>query len=241
MRWTGVFAYLAAAVVAILLLSRWLGWTGWLLVISIVLALPVVVGLASRWGHPFRWSSVLAVLSAIALLGSLVSEYAGWIEGRNWLLLLWTVLLLAVSIALFSHPMRGPAWGLFVGFWGTVAVIWLIVLQALAVGGVLRASAYSEWVAWPLAIIGLWILVASATGFGESPFGRVVDVLGLLTGVGLVSVSIATWSGAEDLSKTIAAGAAVAYCLWCAGLGWALWRYERPEPAVRSTTSAYPG
>ncbi len=241
MRWTGIFAYLSAAVVAILLLSRWLGWTGWLLVISIVLALPVVVGLASRWGHPFRWSSVLAVISAIALVGSLVSEYAGWIEGRSSLLLLWTVLLLAVSITLFSHPMRGPAWGLFVGFWGTVAVIWLIVLQALAVTGLLHGSAYSGWVAWPLAIIGVWILVASATGFGESPFGRVVDVLGLLTGAGLVSVSVATWSGNDDLAKTIAAGAALAYCLWTVGLGWALWTYERPEQTVRGVASPYPG
>ncbi len=152
MRWTGVFGYLAAVVVAILLLSRWLGWTGWLLVISIVLAFPVFVGLASRWGHPFRWSSALAFASTGALLGSLVSQYANWIEGRNSLLLLWTVLLLAVSITLFSHPMRGPAWGLFVGFWGTVAVIWLIVLQALAVIGFLHGSAYSGWVAWPLAI-----------------------------------------------------------------------------------------
>src|SRR5438093_35711 len=132
MRWTGVFAYLSAAVVAILLLSRWLDWTGWLLVISIVLALP-------------------------------------------------------------------------------------------------------------LAIIGVWILVASATGFGESPFGRVVDVLGLLTGAGLGCISIATWWGAEDLAKTIAAGAAVAYCLWATGLGWALWRYRRPGQALRSATSAYPG
>src|SRR3989442_7679723 len=231
MRWTGVFGYLAAVVVAILLLSRWLCWSGWLLVISIVLAFPVVVGMASRWGHPFRWSSALAFASAGALLASLVSQYANWIEGRNSLLLLWTVLLLAVSITLFSHPMRGPAWGLFVGFWGTVAVIWLIVLQALAVIGFLHGSAYSGWVAWPLAIIGVWTLVASGSGFGESPFSRVVDALGLLTGVGLLSLSIRTWSGAEDLAKTIAAGAAVAYCLWSAGPGWGLWGYERPAMA----------
>jgi len=165
MRWTGVFGYLAAVVVAILLLSRWLGWTGWLLVISIVLAFPVVVGLASRWGHPFRWSSALAFASAGVLLGSLVSQYANWIEGRNSLLLLWTVLLLAVSITLFSHPMRGPAWGLFVGFWGTVAVIWLIVLQALAVIGFLHGSAYSGWVAWPLpsSAYGYWSPQAPAS------------------------------------------------------------------------------
>src|SRR5438105_12895803 len=236
MRWTGVFGYLAAGVVATLLLSLWLGWTGWLLVISVVLALPVVVGLAYRWGHPVRWSSALALAASIALVGALLSQYAAWIEGRNWLLLLWAVLLLAVAIALFTHPMRRPAWGLFVGFWGTVAVIWLIVLQTVAVAGFLHGSAYSEWLAWPLAIIGIWILVASATGFGEPPFGRLVDALGLLTGAGLVSISIATWSGAEDLSKTIAAGAAIAYCLWSVGLCWVLWRYSPTKVTIGATT-----
>ena len=237
MRWTGVFGYLGAVVVAILLFSLWLGWTGWLLVISIVLALPFVAMLVRSWWRPLRWSSVLAVLSALALIGSLVSEFALWTDGRTGLLLLWTVLLLGVAITLFRHPMRGPAWGLFVGFWGTAAVLWLVVLQALAVTGFLHGSAYSAWVAWPLAIIGLWILVASATGFGESPFGRVVDILGLLTGAGLISISIATWSGAEDLSRTIAAGAAVAYCLWTISLGWALWTHERPGQTVRAMTS----
>src|SRR5437762_5041153 len=240
MRWTGVFVYLSAAVVATVLLSQWLGWTGWLLVISIILALPVVAVLARSWWQPLRWSSALAVMSAVALLGSLVSELALWIDARNGLLLLWAVLLLAVAITLFSHPMRGPAWGLFVGFWGTVAVIWLVVLQTLAVTGLLQGSAYSAWVAWPLAIIGLWILVASATGFGESPFGRVVDILGLLTGAGLVAIRIATWAGAEDLSRTIAAGAAIAYCLWTASLGWALWTHERPRQAIRGVPSPYP-
>ena len=233
MRWTGVFGYLGAMVVTTLLLSRWLGWTGWLLVICLVLALPVVVLVAYNSWHQLRWSGALAIVSAFALLGSLLSQYAGWVEGRDGLLLLWTVSLLAVAITLFTHPMRGPAWGLFVGFWGTVAVIWLIMLQALAVAGILYGSAYSEWVAWPLAIIGIWIFVASATGFGEPPFGRVVDALGLLTGAGLVSISIATWSGAEDLSRTIAAGAAIAYCLWSAGVGWALWRYQPPREAIR--------
>src|SRR6058998_3087089 len=76
MRWTAVFGYLSAVVVATLLLSHWWGWTGWLLVLSMVLALPFVVVLARSWWHPLRWSSVLAVMSAVALLGSLVSEFA---------------------------------------------------------------------------------------------------------------------------------------------------------------------
>lgn len=236
MRWTGAFAYLAAIVLATLLLSRWMGWTAWLIVIFLVLALPLVGVLAhSRW-LPYRWSSALTLISALLLVGSLASQYAGWMEGRDWLLFFWALFLLAVAITLFTHPMRGPAWGLFVGFWGTVAVVWLIVLQAIAVAGFLHGSAYSEWVAWPLAIIGVWILVASATGFGEPPFGRVVDALGLLTGAGLVSISIATWSGAGDLSKNIAVGAAIAYCLWSLGLAWTLWRYQPPRDAIRGMT-----
>jgi hypothetical protein len=232
MRWTGVFGYLAAVFLAMLLLSRPLGWTGWLVVICIVLALPVAVVLVRNSWHSFRWSSAVALVSALVLLGSLLSEYVGWIEGRDRLLLVWTLLLLAVAITLFTHPMRRPAWGLFVGFWGTVAVIWLIVLQAVAVASFLHGSAYSAWVAWPLAIIGIWIIVASATGFGEPPFGRVVDTLGLLTGAGLVTISIATWSGAADLLKTIAVGAAIAYCLWSVGIGWALWRYAPAKGPV---------
>src|SRR6476646_618792 len=118
MGWTAVFSYLAAMVVATLLLSRWLGWSGSLLAVCLVLALPLVVGLARKQWQPFRWGSALALVSALALLGSLVSQYVGWMAGRDGLLLLWTVLLLAVAITLFMHPMRGPAWDLFVGFCG---------------------------------------------------------------------------------------------------------------------------
>src|SRR5439155_12090770 len=83
MRWTGVFGYLAAVVLATVLVSRWLGWTGWLVVICVVLALPLVVVLARNRWHPFRWSSALALLSGLALLGSLLSQYAGWSDGRD--------------------------------------------------------------------------------------------------------------------------------------------------------------
>lgn len=241
MRWTGVFGYLSAVVVTSLLLSLWLGWTGWLLALSIILVLPLVAGLAISSGHPLRWSSLLALASSVALLGALIGEFGGWIGWRDWLLFVWTVFLLAVAISLFSHPMRRPAWGLFVGFWGAVAAIWLIVLQTLAVGGLLHGSAYSGWVAWPVAIIGLWILVAAAAGFGETPFGRVVDLLGLLTGAGLLSISIASWSGAADLSRTLAAGAALVYSLWSLGFGWALWRHDQLGQLVRRSTSPHVG
>lgn len=171
-----------------------------------------------------RWTSVLTYLSAAALLGAAVSQLAGWTTVRGWFLLAWAVLLLPVAIGLFRHPMRVPAWGVFVGFWGAVGVLWLIVVQIFAVAGSLSGEVYHEWAAWPLAVVGVWFLVASGLGFGAERFPRLVDLLGLLAGAGLVAISVSTWIGAStDAVRALGMFAAVAYYLWAAGLGWVFW------------------
>jgi hypothetical protein len=171
-----------------------------------------------------RGTSVLTFLSAAALLGAAVSQLAGLSAFRGWFLLAWAVLLLPVAIGLSSHPMRVPAWGLFVGFWGVVAVLWLSVIQIFAVAGSLGGEVYREWAAWPLALVGIWFLVASSLGFGGERFPRWVDLLGLLAGAGLVAISVSTWIGASsDAVRAVGLFAAVAYCLWAAGLGWVFW------------------
>src|SRR2546426_9585696 len=148
-----------------------------------------------------RWPSVFIYLSAIALLVAVVSQLLGWTGGRAWFLLFWTVLLLATVIALFAHPMRRPAWGVFIGFWGAVATVMLVVLQVLAVWGVLNGSAYTEWTACPLAVIAIWILVASLSGFGAEPFGPLIDALGVLTGAAFLAISISTWVGLPEVMR----------------------------------------
>jgi len=80
-----------------------------------------------------RWTSVFIYFSAIALVGAVISQLTGWQSVRVWFLLAWAALLLPVAMALFSHPMRGPAWGMFVGFFGLVGTVWLIVIQLFAV------------------------------------------------------------------------------------------------------------
>jgi hypothetical protein len=171
-----------------------------------------------------RWASILTYLSAVALLGAAVSQLAGWPSVRVWFLLAWAVLLLPVTIGLFRHPMRVPAWGVFVGFWGVVGVLWLIVVQILAVAGTLGGEVYREWAAWPLAVVGIWFLVASGLGFGAERFPRWVDLLGLLAGAGLLAISVSTWIGASnDAIRAVGLFAAVAYCLWAIGLGWVFW------------------
>src|SRR5207245_9930259 len=124
--------------------------------------------------------------AGLALRAGRTRLLLGWSAARSWFLLAWAVLLLFVVICLFSHPLRWRAWGLFVGFWGAVGALFLIVLQVLALADVLRDPAYGAWTAWPLAMVGIWILVASSLGLGNETYPRPVDGLGILTAIGLL-------------------------------------------------------
>jgi hypothetical protein len=184
----------------------------------------VVLVLLVAMTRGMRWTSALTFGSAVALLGAMISQLEGFATGRGWFLLAWAVLLLPVAIALFSHPMRAPAWGLFVGFWGVVGAAWLIVLQILNVSQVLSGEAYRGWAAWPLAVLGIWLIVASGLGFGAERFPRWVDGLGLLAGVGLIAISLSTWiDSSGETARTAGIFAAIAYILWAAGFGWVVW------------------
>ena len=176
-----------------------------------------------------RWTSFLTYLSILALGGALASQAFGSTDARGWFLLAWAILLLPIVIGLFSHPMRAAAWGVFVGFWGTLAVVFLVVLQALAVGDVLEG----EWTAWPLAVVGIWLVVASALGFGAEPFPKFVDVLGILAGVGLIAIAVATLAGDATVTNAAGVAGAVAYVLWAAALGWVFWSMQRASHRFR--------
>jgi len=220
-RWGATFNWISVAAFVAALVSQLLGWeavrTG-ILIAWVVLVFVVVMS------GGMRGTSILTYLSAAALLGAAVSQLAGLLSVRDWFLLAWAALLLPVAIGLFSHPMRTPSWGVFVGFWGLVGVLWLVVLQILAVTGSLSGQAYRDWSAWPLALLGVWFLVASGLGFGAERFPRWVDLLGLLAGAGLLALSVSTWVGASgDVIRAVGLFAAVAYCLWAVGLGWVYW------------------
>jgi hypothetical protein len=215
------FIWISVAALVAAFLSQVFGWedlrTG-ILIAWVVFVLLVVMT------RGMRWTSLLTYLSVASLVGAVVSQLAGWESVRGWFLLGWSVFLLPVAIGLASHPMRAPAWGLFVGFLGIVGALWLIVLQILSVVGVLAGEAYREWAAWPLALLGSWFIVASLLGYGAERFPRWVDALGVLAGVGLIAISTTTWVGASSVAFR-AAGllAAIAYCLWAVGFGWVLW------------------
>jgi len=220
-RWGNAFFWLSVAALVAAILSQIFEWE--VLRDAIVIAW-VVLLLLVVLTRGMRWTSALTFLSVAALLGAVISQLAGSASVRGWFLLAWAVLMLSVAISLLSHPMRWPAWGLFVGVWGVLGALWLIVLEILAVTGVLGGEALAEWTAWPLALVGIWLVVASGLGFGADRFPRWVDGLGVLAGVGLLAISISTWIDASD-DATRAAGlfAAAAYILWAIGLAWVLW------------------
>jgi hypothetical protein len=217
-RWTASLIWTTVAVFIAALFCQFLGWET---ARSVILIAWVAFILAVVMTRGMRWTGVLTYLSAVALLGAVISQLAGRPSVRVWFLLAWAALLLPVAMALFSHPMRGPAWGMFVGFFGLVGTVWLIVIQLFAVAGLLSGEAYRGWSAWPLALIGIWFLVASSLGFGAERFPRWVDGLGLLAGAGMLAISVSTWTGMA--AEVPGLFAAVAYAMWVAGFGWVCW------------------
>jgi hypothetical protein len=223
--WITIAAFIGAVFSQLL---EWQAVRNGILIAWVAVALLVVMT------RGMRWTSVLTYLSAVSLVGAVISQLAGSPEVRGWFLLAWAVLLLPVAIGLaFCHQMRVPALGLFIGFWGVVGAVWLIVLQSLAVAGVLTGAAYGGWTAWPLALLGIWFLVASSLGFGAERVPRWVDGLGLLTGVGLIAISVSTWIGASDVTRAAGLFAAAAYILWAIGLGLVLWRSQNVSDQFR--------
>ena len=221
MRLGPAFIWITVAALVAAIFAELLGWHA--VRTGIIIAWVVFVLLVAMT-RGMRWTSFLTFLSAAALLSAILTQSAGWPELRGWFLLVWAALLLPVAISLMSHPMRAPAWGLFVGFWGVVGALWLIVLQSLAVAGLLGGEAYGAWTAWPLALLGIWFLVASGLGIGAERFPSWVDALGLLAGAGLLGISISTWVDASDqVIQNAARFAGIAYILWALGLAFVLW------------------
>jgi hypothetical protein len=213
--WITVVAFVAAVV------SQMIGWEA---VRTVIVSLWLVVLLLVLMTRGMRWTSGLTYLSAASLLGAVISQLAGWETGRAWFLLGWAVLMLPVAVALASHPMRRPALGMFIGFWGVVGILCLIVVQIFAVSGVLAGEVYRDWAAWPLALTGVWFVGAASLGMGCEEFPRWIDGLGLLAGAGLIGISVMTWVGApSDVVRAVGLVAAIAYCAWAVGLGRVLW------------------
>jgi len=194
-----------------------------------------------------RWSSVFSYLSAGVLIAAVVGKLAEWPSASvQWLLLAWAVLLIPVSLVLFRHPMRYPAWGLFLGFWGFLGVITLVVLQSLAVADVLRDPSRGFAEAWPLGVFGIWLAVTSLLGTPdrvESDLAGLVTWLGGLAGLALLGSWFVTIAGISGAVRPAFFLAAVAYVLWSAALSGEIWnwlpgRRRRPEAAGQTATPA---
>lgn len=198
-----------------------------------------------------RWSSVFSYLSAGVLVAGVVGKLAGWPSASvEWLLLAWAILLIPVGLVLFRHPMRKPAWGLFLGFWGFLAVITLVVLQYLAVADVLREPSRTFAESWPIGVFALWLAVTSLLGRpdgAETELSGPVTWLGAITGAALLAGAIAGIAQVHGAIGPAFFVGAVAYVLWAAALSGEIWAFvpgrrraqvgTRPEPAPAATAS----
>lgn len=171
-----------------------------------------------------RWITAAAWVSAVALAAAAVSQLLEWRGARSWFVLAWVILLFVVVTGLLRHPMRWPAWGLFIGFWGAVGALFLVVVQILALADVLRQPAYGAWMAWPLAVVAIWVLVLSGLGWGNGTFPRPVDALGILTAAGLLALSVTYWMAGSEAVLLTAGAAAVLYSVWALSAGIVFWR-----------------
>jgi hypothetical protein len=192
-----------------------------------------------------RWSSVFSYLSAAVLVAAVVGRIAAWPAASvEWLLLAWAILLLPVGLVLFRHPMRYPAWGLFLGFWGFLGVLTLIVLQSLAVADVLREPSRSFAEAWPIAVFAVWLAVTSLLGAPdevESGLSSAVTWLGALTGLSLLASAITGIAQLHGAIRPAFFFAAVIYVFWAAALSGEIWAFvpgrrrpaDAPRPAAR--------
>ena len=185
-----------------------------------------------------RWSIVYAYLSAACLVAAVVGKVAGWPSNAvGWLLLAWTILLLPVARVLFRHPMRYPAWGLFLGFWGALGVITLIVLQSLAVADVLREPSRTFAEAWPLGVFGIWLAVTSLLGAPdevEAALSGPLCWLGAASGVTLLASAIVGIAGIHGASRVAGLVSAAAYVLWAAALSGEVWAWKAGRPPEKT-------
>lgn len=192
-----------------------------------------------------RWTASLIYVSALLLVAATVGRLFGWTGALEaWLLLLWTVSLLPVAYALYRHPMRTPAWGLFIGFWGSLAILLLIVFQALGVASVMRGSTLTYAESWPLAVIALWILLTSLLGLALSGDERdmppLIDAGGILTGAALFAGSFAIWISWGAAIRPLFLLTAIAYVLWTVGMTSAIWDWGRPAPRRQAAAEPEP-
>jgi hypothetical protein len=195
-----------------------------------------------------RWSSVFSYLSAGVLVAAVVGQIAQWPAAAvQWLLLAWAILLIPVALVLFRHPMRRPAWGLFLGFWGFLALITLVVLQYLAVADVLRQPSRTFAESWPIGVFAVWLAVTSLLGRPddtETDLSGPVTWLGALAGAALLASAIIGIAQAHGAIEPAFFVAAVAYVLWAAALSGEIWafvpgrrRSQAPPSALRNASS----
>ena len=190
-----------------------------------------------------RWTGLFLYLSMVAVLTLYFHSLAGW---AWWVTLLLILLLVPPALVIGFMTRHEVRWSTVLSYLSVAALLGAVAAQVagstaardwcllvwsvllLAVAGVLEGASYTGWSSWPLALIGIWFFVASATGYGARPFGPIVDSVGLVAGFALIAIAVTTWADLPELRRFAGLLAAASYSIWVAGLGWVFSAMERP-------------
>lgn len=137
-----------------------------------------------------RFGALGGILAGLLLAACLVATMAGGTWQGELALLVASVLLIVVAVRLLWQPCLAPGWGLTLTVLGVAALVWLGILAMLGLADGWTLDQVRELAAWPLTLVGAWLLLTSFLRLRArtTPLGW--DVLGLLAGAAAMGTGI---------------------------------------------------
>ena len=201
------------------------GWAAPLLAGGLLAAIGGAGAISGR-----RFGALGGLLAGLVLAALLLASALG---GANWLgeaaLLAASALLIVLAVRLLRHACQAPGWALTLTVLGVVGLVWLGILALLGLAQDWTLDQVRALAAWPLVLVGAWLLLTSfmrlqdaTTPPGWNPLGVLAGAAALLTGawmvllapsgpglgtapaVALALVALwATWLGGWQLTRSV--------------------------------------
>jgi hypothetical protein len=225
-----VLAFGVAEVVADLFAGDLRGWA------ALLLAGGLLATIGGAWAASGRrFGAVAAVLAGLVLAAVLL---AAALVGGAWpaeaALLAASALLIPLAVWLLRHPCQAPGWALPLTLLGVAGLVWLGVLAVLGLAGGWTLDQVRALAAWPLTLVGAWLLLTSFMRLrdrtappGWNPLGVLAGAAAFLTGGWMLLLG----TGGSGLGTAPAVALALV-ALWATWFGgWQLTRSEASTTA----------
>ena len=130
-----------------------------------------------------------------------------------------SALVVALAVGLLRHPCQAPGWALPLTLVAVVGLVWFGILAVLGLGYGWTLAQVRELAAWPLMLVGAWLLLTSFMRLRDDAMPPGLNLLGVLAG----AAAVLTGAGIVLLVRDVSAlGTAPAVALALIAL-WATW------------------